>query len=139
MRCVALRHVPFGDLGLFEPVLKQRGHKVEYVQVGLQALSEQDWVDADPVVVLGGPIGVADIDAYPWLGDEIAGIRQRLRCRRPLLSLCLGAQLMAAASGARVTPLPNKEIGWAPVALTVGADANLTRGGCGRFLGLLGG
>ena len=42
MRCVAVRHVPFGDLGLFEPVLKQRGHKVEYVQVGLQALSEQD-------------------------------------------------------------------------------------------------
>lgn len=121
MHCVALRHVPFEDLGLFEPVLKQRGYEVEYVQAGPMALSEQDWLDADLVVVLGGPIGVADIDAYPWLGDEIAGIRQRLSCRRPLLGLCLGAQLMAAALGARVAPLPNKEIGWAPVTLTAEA------------------
>lgn len=127
MRCVALRHVPFEDLGLFEPVLKQRGYEVEYVQAGPHALSEQDWVDADLVVVLGGPIGVADLDDYPWLGDEIAGIRQRLSCRRPLLGLCLGAQLMAAALGARVAPLPTKEIGWAPVLLTAAAASSPLR------------
>lgn len=55
------------------------------------------------------------------LSEEIAGIRLRLGCRRPLLGLCLGAQLMAAALGARVAPLPNKEIGWAPVVLTAEA------------------
>ncbi|MBI3368998.1 MAG: glutamine amidotransferase [Burkholderiales bacterium] len=118
MRCVALRHVAFEDLGRFEPVLKRRGYAVEYVQAGPHALSKQDWEIADLVVVLGGPIGVDDIDAYPWLGDEIVGIRQRLSSRRPLLGLCLGAQLMAAALGARVAPLPAKEIGWAPVSLT---------------------
>jgi GMP synthase (glutamine-hydrolysing) len=58
------------------------------------------WLDADLVVVLGGPIGVGDIDVYPWLDDEIEGIRLRLGCRRPLLGLCLGAQLIAAALGA---------------------------------------
>ncbi|MBE0547294.1 MAG: glutamine amidotransferase [Rubrivivax sp.] len=120
-------HVAFEDLGLFEPVLKQRGYEVEYVQAGPHALSEQHWVNADLVVVLGGPIGVGDIDVYPWLGDEIAGIRQRLSCRRPLLGLCLGAQLMAAALGARVAPLRTKEIGWAPVVLTATAANSALR------------
>ena len=126
-RCVALRHVAFEDLGLFEPVLRRRGYEVEYVQAGPHPLSEQAWLDADLVVVLGGPIGVGDIDVYPWLGDEIAGIRLRLGCRRPLLGLCLGAQLMAAALGARVAPLPNKEIGWAPVVLTAEAATSPLR------------
>ncbi|MBE0548608.1 MAG: glutamine amidotransferase [Rubrivivax sp.] len=120
-RCVALRHLALEDLGLFEPVLRRRGYEVEYVQAGPHALSEQAWLDLDLVVVLGGPIGVGDIDDYPWLGDEIAGISLRLGCRRPLLGLCLGAQLMAAALGARVAPLPNKEIGWSPVVLTAEA------------------
>lgn len=120
-RCIALRHVAFEDLGLFEPVLRRRGYEVDYVQAGPHALSEQAWLDADLVIVLGGPIGVGDIDVYPWLGDEIAGIRLRLGNLRPLLGLCLGAQLMAAALGARVAPLPNKEIGWAPVVLTAEA------------------
>jgi GMP synthase (glutamine-hydrolysing) len=123
MRCVALRHVAFEDLGLFEPVLKHRGYEVEYVQAGLHVLSELDWVDADLMVVLGGPIGVGDVGVYPWLGDEIAGIRKRLDSGRPLLGLCLGAQVMAAALDARVAPLPTQEIGWAPVSLTA-AGAN---------------
>jgi GMP synthase (glutamine-hydrolysing) len=126
MRCVALRHVAFEDLGLFEPVLKHRGYKVEHVPTGLHSLAEQEWVDADLVVVLGGPIGVGDIDVYPWLGDEIAGIRRRLNSQLPLLGLCLGAQLMAASLDAHVAPLPTKEIGWAPVSLTAaGASSPL--------------
>lgn len=126
MRCVALRHVAFEDLGLFEPALKHRGYEIEYVTAGLHSLAGQKWVDADLVVVLGGPIGVGDVDIYPWLGDEIAGIRRRLDSRRPLLGLCLGAQLMAAALDARVAQLPTKEIGWAPVSLTAaGASSPL--------------
>lgn len=118
MRCIALSHVAFEDLGLFEPALRQRGYGIEYVQAGRGGLTQRDWLAADLVVVLGGPIGVGDIEAYPWLADEMAGVRQRLDSRRPLLGVCLGAQLMAAALGARVAPMPSKEIGWAPVELT---------------------
>jgi GMP synthase (glutamine-hydrolysing) len=73
------------------------------------------------VVVLGGPIRVGDIDACPWLGDEIAGIRLRLGCRRPWLGLCLGAPQTAAAQGAGVAPLAHQELGCAPVVLTAAA------------------
>lgn len=66
-RCVALRHVAFEDLGLFEPVLRRRGYEIEYVQAGPHALSEQAWLDADLVVVLGGPIGVGDTTTIPGL------------------------------------------------------------------------
>lgn len=70
-RCIALRHVAFEDLGLFEPVLLRRGYEVEYVQAGPDALSEQAWLNDDLVVVLGGPIGVGDIDNYPWLRETL--------------------------------------------------------------------
>jgi GMP synthase (glutamine-hydrolysing) len=67
-------------------------------------------------VVLGGPIGVYGQQDYPFLKDEIACIGQRLAARKPTLGICLGAQLMAAALGARVFPGQNgKEIGWSPI------------------------
>jgi len=69
------------------------------------------------LVVLGGPIGVYETEAYPWLEAEIAVIRERLGTRRPMIGACLGAQLIAAASGARVYP-GTREIGWGPVTPT---------------------
>jgi GMP synthase (glutamine-hydrolysing) len=65
--------------------------------------------------VLGGPIGVYETDIYPFLLDEIALLRERLQKKLPVLGICLGAQLMAAALGAKVYPGHGKEIGWAPV------------------------
>jgi GMP synthase (glutamine-hydrolysing) len=75
-------------------------------------------MDVDLLVVLGGPIGVYETAEYPFLLDEIAALRARLDLRRPTLGICLGAQLIAAALGARVAPGPAKEIGYAPIDLT---------------------
>lgn len=69
-------------------------------------------------MVLGGPIGAYEDDKYPFLRAEIALLEQRLYNKQPTLGICLGAQLMARALGARVYPGPAKEIGWAPVTLT---------------------
>ena len=73
-------------------------------------------LSADLLIVLGGPIGVYETDAYPFLVEEIAAIRAPSRAAKGRsLGVCLGAQLMAAALGARVAPGPGKEIGYAPV------------------------
>ena len=83
-----------------------------------------DPLSPDLLIVLGGAIGVYERDAYPFVDDEIALIRARLAAKRPTLGICLGAQLMAAALGAKVYPgSQGKEIGWAPV--EAGKDAAL--------------
>ncbi len=113
--CVAVRHVAFEDLGVFEQPLKEAGYDVTYVQAGVTPLPVGLWDEADLAVVLGGPIGVGEEDIYPFLLEERAMVAERLASGRPLLGICLGAQLMAAALGARVYAGPSKEIGWGRV------------------------
>ncbi|ANJ72777.1 glutamine amidotransferase [Ralstonia insidiosa] len=115
---LALRHVPFEHLGILQPLLEARGYAVRYVDVGVQSVPADDMATADLLIVLGGPIGAYDDAMYPFVRDEAEAIAQRLAARRPLLGICLGAQLMARALGAAVTPMGVKEIGFAPVTLT---------------------
>jgi len=80
------------------------------------------------LLVLGGPMGVGDIGSpsFPWLAAEVALLRDCLDCERPVIGLCLGAQLLAFAAGGEVVPLtagdpPVRayEVGWVPVAWTL--------------------
>lgn len=113
---VAIRHVHFEDLGAFRPELEAAGFTVQYRDAGVDDLRALP--DADLLVVLGGPIGAYEDDLYPFLAGEIALLERRLGSGRPTLGICLGAQLMARALGAKVYPGPAKEIGWAPLTLT---------------------
>jgi GMP synthase (glutamine-hydrolysing) len=116
--CLAVRHVAFEDLGLLGPLVSSRGYGVRYHDAGVQPIDTATLLAPDLLVVLGGPIGVYETDAYPFIIEEIAAIKARLEAGKPTLGICLGAQLMAAALGARVAPGPAKEIGWAPLQLT---------------------
>lgn len=73
---------------------------------------------ADVVIVLGGPIGVYETQAYPFLADERPAIAARLRQGGPVLGVCLGAQLIASAMGADVTATGRQEIGYGTLSLT---------------------
>jgi len=115
---LALRHVAFEDLGVFAPALAARGYDVRYGDAGCGPIPDEAIQACDLLVVLGAPIGVYELDEYPFLVDELAAIRRRLQAEKPTLGVCLGAQLMAAALGAQVGPGPGKEIGYAPLTLT---------------------
>lgn len=116
LRALVLNHVPFEDLGSLGPVLEQRGFAVETVDAATAQFPLAQADDADLLVVLGGPIGVYEADVYPFLTGEIECMRRRLAANRPALGICLGAQLMTAALGARVYPGANgAEIGWASI------------------------
>lgn len=118
-RAIIIRHVHFEDLGSLAEPLRQFGYHIRYLEAGGDDLTLPELDDADLLVVLGGPIGVYDDATYPFLSDEIALLRRRLRHpARPTLGLCLGAQLIASALGAPVAPIGTKEIGFAPVELT---------------------
>ena len=115
---IALRHLHFEDLGTLEPLLVARGYAVRYLDAPIDDLYAVDMAAADLLVVLGGPIGAFDDHIYPFLRDELAVVLQWLASGRPLLGICLGAQLIARALGASVASMGVKEIGFAPLTLT---------------------
>lgn len=111
-KVAAIRHIGFEGLGSFEWVLKARGYTVHYYDAAIHSLDALRSVDYDLVVVLGGPIGVHDEARFPFLTTELQIIEQRLQRNLPVLGVCLGAQLLAKALGARVYAGHAKEIGW---------------------------
>ncbi len=109
-----LQHVPFEGLGAIEPWAKSRGQRISTTRFfegePLPALEDVEWL-----VILGGPMSVHDEAAFPWLSSEKRFITDAIAGGRRVLGICLGAQLVAAALGARVYPNTYKEIGWFPV------------------------
>jgi GMP synthase (glutamine-hydrolysing) len=123
---IAIRHVGFEDLGAFAGPLRQAGYTIAYREAGEADLAAPEIAAADLLVVLGGPIGVYEEAAYPFLTQELHLLEKRLADGRPALGICLGAQLIARAAGARVYPSGIKEIGFAPITLTgAGRDSCL--------------
>lgn len=123
---LAIRHVAYEDLGSFAPMLEERAYSVRYREAGVDDLNTFDPLAPDLLVVLGGPIGVGEIGDYPYLATEIALARRRLEAGRPTLGVCLGAQIMARALGARVYRAESGKLGWAPLELTAtGRDSPL--------------
>ncbi len=115
---LALRHVHFEDLGTLEPLLHERGFEVQYLDPSVDDLRSVNAAEPDLIIALGGPLGAFDEAVYPFLQGELQLIAQRLASGRPVLGICLGAQLIARLLGAHVDPMGHKEIGFAPLTLT---------------------
>jgi GMP synthase-like glutamine amidotransferase len=127
MRAHFFQHVPFEGLGSIASWLEAHSAVVTATRFFADAvLPEADGVDL--LIVMGGPMSVNDEGRHPWLIAEKRFIAQAIRRGKAVLGVCLGAQLIAAALGARVYPNTEKEIGWFPVysppfSDKVGADA----------------
>jgi GMP synthase-like glutamine amidotransferase len=114
MKILCVQHVPFEGPGSVRPWAKSRGHALARVLASdtptLPPPESFDWL-----VLMGGPMGVHDEARHPWLPAEKQFLRATLDAGRRVLGICLGAQLLAEALGARVTRAPEREIGWFPV------------------------
>ncbi len=117
-RVYVFQHIACEDLGTFASVLAERGLQAEYVRLFASAPIPDDWAAARALIFLGGPMSVNDERAYSYLAVEKAVIRATLGQGKPILGVCLGAQLLAAAAGSRVYPATRPEIGWEPITLT---------------------
>ena len=118
MRALILQHVHFEHEGTLAECLHARDIEADYIFAPMEKIEPSGLDGADLLVVLGGPIGVGDLAIYPFLKDELSLIEKALHEGTPILGICLGAQLIAHALGARVYPSGLKEIGWGGVELT---------------------
>jgi GMP synthase-like glutamine amidotransferase len=127
---LVLQHLPLEGPGLIAECAAERGHTIRLLDLSSGAPLPPARVPGQILVVMGGPMGVGDLGnpSYPWLADELELLRQRLDQKAPVLGICLGAQLLAAAGGGGAEPLlvgdpprPLREVGWGAVTFTATA------------------
>jgi GMP synthase (glutamine-hydrolysing) len=117
-RLLVFQHVPHEILGTFNPLLKEAGFRIRYINFGRTPDARPNVEKYDGLIILGGPMCVDQTDSHPHLVTEMEAIRTAMERHMPVLGICLGAQLIARTLGAKVQKNPVKEIGWYDVTPT---------------------
>ena len=123
-RLLVVQHVPYERLGTLEPAFVKAGCRLRALDASSPSAAWPAQSEYDGLIVMGGPQSVYDQKTYRWIKTELAFLREALKAEKPILGICLGAQLLAAALGAAVTAAPQKEIGWYPLMREPGADGD---------------
>lgn len=117
-KILVFQHVPYEPLGTLDPLLKNAGFRIRYVNFGRDASQRPALDRYEAVIVLGGPMNSDQIDSYPNLITEVDILREAVDRDMSVLGICLGAQLLAKALGGSVARNRKREIGWYDVELT---------------------
>jgi GMP synthase (glutamine-hydrolysing) len=122
-RLLVLQHIACEPPAAFEDELRSRG--LDLVRVELdEGEPLPDWRDFPAIVVMGGPMGAYDEAEHSWLAPEKQLLREAVDADVPVWGVCLGAQLLAGALGARVYPGERAEVGLMPVELRPAAASD---------------
>lgn len=116
-QALIIRHVPYEGVAGYRDPIEAAGYHVDRIDVSDPAFSTLDLREPDLLIMMGGPMGVYEQDQHPWITCQLRRLAHRLEADRPTLGVCFGAQMMAAALGARVYPGPVKEVGFHPVSV----------------------
>lgn len=116
-RVLFVQHGESDRPGVLGDVLLGRGIPMDIIRPDLGQPVPQDLQQYSGLALGGGAQGVYETDRYPYLAEEIRLVRRAAALEKPVIGLCLGAQLMAAALGADVRPAGFFEIGFHPVEL----------------------
>lgn len=118
-KILVLQHAPTEGLGLFEEEMKKANLSWETLMISNDTLfpSAMKLEEYGGFIILGGPMGVYEQDKHPWILKELMIVQEMLRQKKPILGICLGAQMLAQAAGGRVYPGTKPEIGWFPIRL----------------------
>lgn len=125
MRAHYFQHVPFEGLGSIEPWLKAAEFEISSTRF-YQPWEFPHLDEIDFLIVLGGPMSVNEEEEYPWLPQEKQYIRDVISSGKPVLGICLGAQLIANTLDAAVHRNEAKEIGWFPIDWTGEITASIS-------------
>ncbi len=114
MRIHSLENAPLEGPGRIAAWAAERGHTL--TRTALHGGEMPPAPEAfDFLVVLGGAMSIHDHRDHPWLAGEKHFLKTAIAARKPILGICLGAQLLADVLGGKVFQNPVKEIGWFPV------------------------
>ena len=112
-----IRHVPAEGIAGFREPVEAAGYEIDRIDVSDPRFPALDLREPDLLIMMGGPMGVYEQEQFPWIKCQQLRLAVRLELDRPTLGVCFGAQLMAAALGARVYRGPRKEIGFHPLTI----------------------
>ncbi len=111
------QHVEYEGPGAILPYFEAKGHNVHIVRLYAgDPIPHED--DVDFAIMMGGPMSVLDETKYPYFVREKELCCDMVQLGKPILGICLGAQMIASAFGAAIKKNPEKEIGWFPITLT---------------------
>ena len=117
-KILVFQHVPYEPLGTLDPLLKEAGFRIRYVNFGREPEARPSLDGYEALIILGGPMNSDQMETHPNLVTELELIQEACDRQLSVMGICLGAQLLAKALGGSVSRNQTREIGWYDVELT---------------------